>query len=46
MSPRVAALRTEAEVARIAAQVPLRRLAEPEDTRRRCFFSPPTRPPT
>jgi 3-oxoacyl-[acyl-carrier protein] reductase len=31
LTPRVAALRTEAEVERIAAQVPLRRLAEPED---------------
>ena len=31
LTPRVAALRTEAEVERIAALVPLRRLAEPED---------------
>ena len=29
--PRVAALRSEADVARIAAQVPLRRLATPAD---------------
>ena len=31
LTPRVAALRTEADVARIAAQVPLRRLATPAD---------------
>lgn len=31
LTPRVAALRTEAEVERIAALVPLKRLAEPED---------------
>jgi 3-oxoacyl-[acyl-carrier protein] reductase len=31
LTPRVAALRTEAEVERIAQLVPLRRLAEPED---------------
>lgn len=31
LTPRVAALRTEAEVERIASLVPLRRLAEPED---------------
>lgn len=31
LTPRVAALRSEAEVARIAAQVPLRRLATPVD---------------
>lgn len=31
LTPRVAALRTEADVARIASQIPLRRLAVPED---------------
>ena len=31
LTPRVAALRTEAEVERIAQLVPLKRLAEPED---------------
>jgi 3-oxoacyl-[acyl-carrier protein] reductase len=38
LTPRVAALRTEAEVARIAAQVPLRRLAEPEDHAQAMLF--------
>lgn len=31
LTPRVAALRTEADVARIASQIPLRRLAVPDD---------------
>lgn len=38
LTPRVAALRTEAEVERIAAQVPLRRLAEPEDHAQAMLF--------
>jgi 3-oxoacyl-[acyl-carrier protein] reductase len=38
LTPRVAALRTEAEVERIASQVPLRRLAEPEDHAQAMLF--------
>lgn len=38
LTPRVAALRTEAEVERIAALVPLRRLAEPEDHAQAMLF--------
>ena len=38
LTPRVAALRTEAEVARIAAQVPLKRLADPEDHAQAMLF--------
>ncbi|MBI3045671.1 MAG: SDR family oxidoreductase [Betaproteobacteria bacterium] len=38
LTPRVAALRTEAEVARIAARVPLKRLAEPEDHAQAMLF--------
>jgi len=38
LTPRVAALRTEAEVERIAAMVPLRRLAEPEDHAQAMLF--------
>jgi len=38
LTPRVAALRTEAEVERIAAQVPLKRLAEPEDHAQAMLF--------
>jgi 3-oxoacyl-[acyl-carrier protein] reductase len=38
LTPRVAALRTEAEVARIASQVPLKRLAEPEDHAQAMLF--------
>ena len=38
LTPRVAALRTEAEIERIAAQVPLRRLAEPEDHAQAILF--------
>jgi len=38
LTPRVAALRTEADVERIAAQVPLRRLAVPEDHAQAMLF--------
>jgi 3-oxoacyl-[acyl-carrier protein] reductase len=38
LTPRVAALRTEAEVERIASLVPLRRLAEPEDHAQAMLF--------
>ena len=38
LTPRVAALRTEAEVERIAALVPLKRLAEPEDHAQAMLF--------
>ena len=38
LTPRVAALRTEAEIERIAAQVPLRRLAVPEDHAQAMLF--------
>ncbi len=38
LTPRVAALRTEAEVTRIAAQVPLKRLADPEDHAQAMLF--------
>jgi 3-oxoacyl-[acyl-carrier protein] reductase len=38
LTPRVAALRSEAEVERIAAQIPLRRLAEPEDHAQAMLF--------
>lgn len=38
LTPRVAALRTEAEVARIAAQVPLKRLADPADHAQAMLF--------
>lgn len=38
LTPRVAALRTEAEVGRIAALVPLKRLAEPEDHAQAMLF--------
>jgi len=38
LTPRVAALRTEAEIERIAALVPLRRLAEPEDHAQAMLF--------
>ena len=38
LTPRVAALRTEAEIERIAAQVPLRRLAEPQDHAQAMLF--------
>ncbi len=38
LTPRVAALRTEAEVERIASLVPLRRLAEPDDHAQAMLF--------
>jgi 3-oxoacyl-[acyl-carrier protein] reductase len=38
LTPRVAALRTEAEVERIASLVPLKRLAEPEDHAQAMLF--------
>lgn len=38
LTPRVAALRSEAEVERIAAQIPLRRLAQPEDHAQAMLF--------
>ena len=38
LTPRVAALRTEADLERIAAQVPLRRLAVPEDHAQAMLF--------
>lgn len=38
LTPRVAALRTEADIERIAAQVPLRRLAVPEDHAQAMLF--------
>jgi 3-oxoacyl-[acyl-carrier protein] reductase len=38
LTPRVAALRTEAEVERIAALVPLKRLAEPDDHAQAMLF--------
>jgi 3-oxoacyl-[acyl-carrier protein] reductase len=38
LTPRVAALRTEEEIGRIAAQIPLRRLAEPEDHAQAMLF--------
>jgi len=38
LTPRVAALRTEADVERIASLVPLRRLAEPEDHAQAMLF--------
>lgn len=38
LTPRVAALRTEAEVERIASLVPLRRLADPEDHAQAMLF--------
>jgi 3-oxoacyl-[acyl-carrier protein] reductase len=38
LTPRVAALRSEADVARIASQIPLRRLAEPADHARVMLF--------
>lgn len=38
LTPRVAALRTEADVERIASQVPLRRLAVPEDHAQAMLF--------
>lgn len=38
LTPRVAALRSEAEVERIAAQIPLRRLAVPEDHAQAMLF--------
>jgi len=38
LTPRVAALRTEADIERIASLVPLRRLAEPEDHAQAMLF--------
>ena len=38
LTPRVKALRTEDDIKRIAAQVPLRRLAEPEDSAQTMLF--------
>jgi 3-oxoacyl-[acyl-carrier protein] reductase len=38
LTPRVAALRTEAEIERIASLVPLKRLAEPEDHAQAMLF--------
>ena len=38
LTPRVAALRTEADIERIAALVPLKRLAEPEDHAQAMLF--------
>ena len=38
LTPRVAALRTEAEIERIASLVPLRRLAVPEDHAQAMLF--------
>jgi 3-oxoacyl-[acyl-carrier protein] reductase len=38
LTPRVAALRTKEDVERIASQVPLRRLATPEDSAQAMLF--------
>jgi 3-oxoacyl-[acyl-carrier protein] reductase len=38
LTPRVVALRSEQEIERIAAQVPLKRLAEPEDHAQAMLF--------